>query len=171
MKPQNGFNKKQKEEIEKIVRNEINTALKKFSNRGKQIENDVKNAVYSILDEQNEKMIDDIMKIQNKIDEKEVKKSIFAFGMKYLLHIFCIIAWITLILVLIAIIQLCYTTSLFLENPIGATILCIVYFFSIVILFIFHISIKKMNKSDSYNSLMFIITIIAFMITIISVLQ
>ena len=108
---------------------------------------------------------------ENKIDEKEVKKSKFAFGMKYLLHMFCIMAWITLILVLIAIIKLCYTTSLFWENPIEATILCIVYFSSIVILFIFHISIKKMNKSDSYNSLMFIITMIAFMITIISVLQ
>lgn len=171
MKLKNGFNKKQKEEIQKIVRNELNTTLKKFSNRDKQIGNDVKNAIYSILDEQNEKMIDDIMKIQNKIDEKEVKKSKFAFGMKYLLHIACGIAWIILILFFTQTIYLGYTTSLFAGKIIEVIILYIIYFLSGIMLFIFHTSIKHMNKNDSYNSLMFIITMIAFIITIYSVLQ
>lgn len=171
MKPKNGFNKKQKEEIQKIVRNELNIALKKFSNRDKQIENDVKNAIYSILDEQNEKMIENIMEVQNKIDEKEVKKSKFAFGIKYLLHIVCGIAWIILVLFFTQTIYLGYTTSLFTGKIIEVIILYIIYFLSGIILFIFHTSIKHMNKSDSYNSLMFIITMIAFIITIYSVLQ
>lgn len=166
MKSSNGFNKKQKEEIREIVKREIREALRKNAKPDINVKGEVVEAIYSVLNEKNDDLIKNLIEIQDKISKEETEKSLFAYNMKWILHGICYLAWGILVLFVVATVYLCFAESALFENPIGVLLLFIVEALMAVILFIFHKSIKHMNKSDSYNALMFIITMIAFIITI-----
>lgn len=166
MKTSNGFNKKQKEEIREIVKSEIREALRKNAKPDINVKKEVKETIYSILDEKNDELIKNLSEIENKISQKETEKSMFAFSIKGLLYSVCVIAWFMWIVFVSATIYLCFTNSYFQENIGSVIVLFVMFFLLAVILVIFSKSIKCMNKNDSYNSLMFIITMIAFIITI-----
>ncbi|MCM1101253.1 MAG: hypothetical protein NC398_07695 [Acetatifactor muris] len=161
MKQPNGFSKRQKEEIREIVKSEIQEALRKNAKPEINVKNEAAEAIYSVLNEKNDDLI-----IEDKINKKETEKSLFAYNMKWILHSICYLAWGILILFFIATVYLCITEGALCENPVGILTIFIVEVLVSGILFIFHKSIKHMNKSDSYNALMFIITIIAFILTI-----
>ena len=166
MKSSNGFNKKQKEEIREIVKSEIKEALRKNAKPDINIKNEVTAAIYSVLNEKNENLIKNLSEIENKISQEETKKSWFASGLKSLLYVFCILAWIVWLICIIALVYLCCTEIYVQENKSSASVLFLMFALLAFILIIFSKSIKDMNKSDSYNALMFIITMIAFIITI-----
>ncbi len=92
MKTTNGFNKKQKKEIREIVKSEIREALIKNAKPDIKVKDEVVTAIYSVLNEKNDDLIKNISEIENKISQKETKKSIFAGGLKGLLYMFCILA-------------------------------------------------------------------------------
>lgn len=117
-------------------------------------------------------MIKDISEIEDKIEQEETKKSMFAFSIKGLLYVFCGVAWLVWFAFLVAMIYLCLANTLyFQENTLSIFMLSFMFILLLVILVIFSKSIKYMNKNDSYNSLMFILTIIAFIITIYTTLK
>lgn len=168
MKPSNGFNKKQKEEIREIVKSEIGEALRKKSKSDPKVKDEVEKAIYSVLNEKDDNLIKNLIEIENKISMEETEKSLFAGSMKYFLYALCLLAFGFVVLLLIATVYLCITDSSVLADIFSVILVSIIYIMAIIILIIFHKSIKRMNKNDSYNSLMFIITIIAFIITILS---
>lgn len=170
MRPSNGFNKKQKEEIREIVKSEIREALKKNA-KPDVVKNEVTTAIYSVLNEKNEDLIKNLSEIENKISQKETEKSLFASNMKGLLHVVCFLAWFFWVLFFGVTVYLCFTNRDFTKQIFSVILLFILDISIAVILFIFHKSIKYMNKNDSYNALMFIITVIAFIITILSILH
>lgn len=171
MNPSNRFNKKQKEEIRQIVKSEIREALRKNTKPEINVKNEVEGAIYSILNEKNDDLIKNISEIEDKIGQKETEKSLFAFSIKGLLYGVCVLAWFVWSGFVVATIYLCFTNSYFQENIGSVIVLFIMFFLLVVILVIFSKSIKYMNKNDSYNSLMFIITMIAFIITIFTSLR
>lgn len=171
MKPSNGFNKKQKEEIREIVKSEIREALRKNAKPDINVKDEVVEAIYSILNEKDDHLIKNISEIEDKISQEETEKSLFAFSMKGLLYGVCILAWTFLIMFVGAAVYLCFTNSDFQNNIFPVIVLFLMFFLLVVILVIFHKSIKYMNKSDSYNSFMFILTMIAFIITIFTTLK
>lgn len=171
MKQSNGFNKKQKEEIREIVKSEIREAIRKNTKPEINVKKEVTEAIYSVLDQKNEGLIKNLSEIEDKISQQETEKSMFAFSIKGLLYVVNVLAWILWCVFVGAMIYLSITNSYFQENIIGVMVLLILFFLLACILFIFSKSIKNMNKSDSYNSFMFIITMIAFIITIWTVIS
>lgn len=171
MKQSNGFNKKQKEEIREIVKSEIREAIRKNTKPEINVKKEFTEAIYSVLDEKNEGLIKNLSEIENKISQQETEKSIFAFSIKGLLYVVNALAWFLWCVFAGAMIYLSITNSYFQENISGVMVLLILFFLLACILFIFSKSIKNMNKSDSYNSFMFIITMIAFIITIWTVIS
>ena len=170
MKSFNGFNKKQKEEIREIVKSEIREALRKNAKPDINVKDEVVEAIYSVLNEKNEDLIKNIIEIEDKISKEETEKSLFAYSMKWLLYGVCVVACIFGVMSVGATVYLCFTSD-FQKNIFPVIALFLIYFLLAVILVIFFKSIKYMNKNDSYNSFMFIITMIAFMITIFTTLK
>jgi len=166
MKSSNGFNKKQKEEIREIVKHEIREALRKNAKPDINVKDEVTEAIYSVLNEKNDDLIKNISEIEDRISRKETEKSLFASGLKGLLYVFCILAWFFLLICVVALVYLCCTEIYVQENIASVIVLLLMFFLFAFILVIFSKSIKDMNKSDSYNTLMFIVTMIAFIITI-----
>lgn len=166
MKPSNGLNKKQKEEIREIVKSEIREAIRKNTKPEINVKDEVVEAIYSVLNEKNDNLIKNLSEIGDKISQQETKKSMFAFSLKGLLYGFCVLAWMVWIVFVVATIYLCFTNSYFQENMSSVIVLFIMFLLTCIVLIIFNKSIRHMNKSDSYNSLMFIVTMIAFIITI-----
>lgn len=171
MKSSNGFNKKQKEEIRDIVKTEIREALRKNAKPDVDVKNEVTEAIYSVLNEKNDDLIKNILEIEDRISQEETEKSMFAYSMKGLLYVVCVIVWLVWIVFVLATIYLCFTNSYFQENLKSVIMLFLIYFLLGVILVVFSKSIKYMNKNDSYNSFMFIVTMIAFIITIFTTIK
>lgn len=171
MKYSNGFNKKQKEEIREIIRYEIREALRRNAKPDIKVKDEVREAIYSILNDKNDNLIKNLIEIEDKISKEETNKSLFAYSMKWLLYGVCVLACIFWIIFVGATVYLCFTNSDFQTNIFPVIALFLIYFLLAVILVIFFKSIKYMNKSDSYNSFMFIITMIAFVITIFTTLK
>lgn len=119
----------------------------------------------------NDDLIKNLSDIENKISQKETEKSFFAFSIKGLLYGVCVLAWFLWSVFVGATIYLCFTNRYFQENVISVIVLFLMYFLLVVILVVFSKSIKYMNKNDSYNSLMFIVTMIAFIITIFTTIK
>lgn len=171
MKLSNGFNKKQKEEIREIVKSEIKEAIRKNTKPEINVKKEVVGAIYSILNEKNEDLIKNLLEIGDKIEQEETEKSIFASGMKGLLYVVCGIAWILFAGMVFGTIYLFWYKKEPIINLEQGIVFALLYLSTGLILFIFHNSIKKMNKSDLYNSFMFIITMIAFIITVWTVIS
>lgn len=171
MKASNGLNKKQKEEIREIVKNEIREALRKNAKPDINVKQEVMEAIYSVLNEKNDDLIKNISEIEDRISQEETNKSMFAYSMKGLLYVVCVIAWLVWIVFVLATIYLYFTNSYFQENLNSVIMLFLIYFLLGVILVVFSKSIKYMNKNDSYNSFMFIVTMIAFIITIFTTIK
>lgn len=171
MKTSNGFNKKQKEEIREIVKSELRDALRKNAKPNINVKNEVKEAIYSVLDEKNDDLTKNILEIENKISKEETEKSLFAYSLKGLLYVVCVFSWIFFAILVGVTVYLCFTNSDFQNNKLSVLMLYLMYFLLAVILAAFHKSIKYMNKNDSYNSFMFIVTMIAFIITIFTTLK
>lgn len=171
MKSSNGFNKKQKEEIREIVKREIKEALRKNAKPDINVKDEVTEAIYSVLNEKNDDLIKNLSEIEDRISQEETKKSMLAYSMKWLLRVVCALAWAVWGMVFGATIYLCFTNSYVQENIGAIMVLFIIFLLLACILFIFSKSIKNMNKSDSYNSFMFIITMIAFIITVWTVIS
>lgn len=171
MKASNGLNKKQKEEIREIVKNEIREALRKNAKPDINVKQEVMEAIYSVLNEKNDDLIKNISEIEDRISQEETNRSMLAYGMKGLLYVVCIIVWLVWIVFVLATIYLCFTNSYFQENLNSVIMLFLIYFLLGVILVVFSKSIKYMNKNDSYNSFMFIVTMIAFIITIFTTIK
>ncbi len=171
MKPSNGFNKKQKEEIREIVKSEIREALKKNAKPDVNVKDEVTEAIYFILNEKNDSLIKNLSEIEDKINKEETEKSLFAYSLKGLLYVVCVFSWIFFAILVGATVYLCFTNSDFQNNKLSVLMLYLMYFLLAVILVAFHKSIKYMNKNDSYNSFMFIVTMIAFIITIFTTLK
>lgn len=171
MKSSNGLNKKQKEEIREIVKSEIREALKKNTKPDVDVKKEVTEAIYSVLNEKNDNLIKNLSEIEDKISQEETRKSLFAFSIKWLLYTSCVIAWLFLVMFVAATIYLCFTNGYFQENIISVILLFLMYILLVVILVVFSKSIKYMNKNDSYNSFMFIVTMIAFIITIFTTIK
>lgn len=94
MKPSNGFNKKQKEEIREIVKSEIREALKKNAKPDVNVKDEVTEAIYFILNEKNDSLIKNLSEIEDKINKEETEKSLFAYSLKGLLYVVCVFSWI-----------------------------------------------------------------------------
>lgn len=171
MKASNGLNKKQKEEIREIVKNEIREALRKNAKPDINVKQEVMEAIYSVLNEKNDDLIKNISEIEDRISQEETNRSMFAYSMKGLLYVVCVIAWLVWIVFVLATIYLYFTNSYFQENLNSVIMLFLIYFLLGVILVVFSKSIKYMNKNDSYNSFMFIVTMIAFIITIFTTIK
>lgn len=171
MKPSNGFNKKQKEEIREIVRSEIKEALRKNAKPEADVKSEVIEAIYSVLKEKNGELIKNLSEIEDMIEQAETKKSMFAANMKWLLYTVCFIAWLLFCGMILGTVYLCWYKQEIIINLGQGVEIFLMYLFTGLILFIFHKSIKKMNKSDLYNSFMFIITMIAFIITVWTVIN
>lgn len=171
MKPSNGFNKKQKEEIREIVKSEIREALRKNAKPDINVKDEVKEAIYSVLNEKNDNLIKDISEIKDKIDKEETDKSLFAHNIKWMLYTVCFIAWMLFSGMVLSTVYLCwYKKELIISSWQGVE-LVLLYLFTGLMLFIFNKSVKKMNKGDLYNSFMFIVTMIAFIITVWTVIN
>lgn len=166
MKTSNGFNKKQKEEIREIVKSEIREALRKNAKPDIKVKDEVIEAIYSVLNEKNDDLIKNLMEIEDKISKEETEKSSFAANIKWFLYGICLLAWLFWILFFVAAVYTGATDDIFSSDIFSAILFFLIYILMGSILFIFSKSIKHMNKNDSYNSLMFIITIIAFILTI-----
>lgn len=171
MKQSNGLNKKQKEEIREIVKNEIREALKKNAKPDINVKQEVMEAIYSVLNEKNDDLIKNISEIEDRISQEETNKSMFASNMKWLLYGGCFIAWFLLGGMILGTVYLCCCKKEIIINLWQGIAFFALYLAMGIILLIFHKSIKKMNKSDSYNSFMFIITMIAFIITVWTVIR
>lgn len=171
MKSSNGFNKKQKEEIREIVKREIREALRKNAKPDINVKNEVTEAIYLVLNEKNDDLIKNLLEIENKISQEETEKSLFACSIKGLLYGGCILAWVFWVLFFGAMIYLGFADNYFVENTFLMIIFSIMFFLFAIILIIFSKTIKYMNKSDTYNYFMFIITMIAFIITIFTTIK
>ena len=171
MKASNGLNKKQKEEIREIVKNEIREALRKNAKPDINVKQEVMEAIYSVLNEKNDDLIKNLSEIEDRISQEETKKSLFAANMKWLLYTVCFIAWLLFIGMVLGTAYLCWYKKEIIINLWQGIELVLLYLFTGLILFVFNKSIKKMNKSDLYNSFMFIVTMIAFIITVWTVIS
>lgn len=171
MKSSNGFNKKQKEEIRDIVKTEIREALRKNAKPDVDVKNEVTEAIYSVLNEKNDDLIKNILEIEDRISQEETEKSMFAYSMKGLLYVVCVITWLLFIGMVLGTAYLCRYKKEFIISFWQGVELVLLYLFTGLILFVFNKSIKKMNKSDLYNSFMFIVTMIAFIITVWTVIS
>ncbi len=166
MRLSNGFNKKQKEEIRKIIRSEVRKELRK--NSGKDIKEEIIAAVDTVLNEKNEDLVKSLLEIRNKIDKEETEKSFLAANIKNLLHVLCIGMWIILTLLFGIIIYLNFVNGKLLNNAYSVIIFFVVYILLTIVIFVLYNQIKQMNKNDSYNAVMFSISIISLILTIIS---
>lgn len=166
MKYSNGFNKKQKEEIREIIRYEIREALRRNAKPDIKVKDEVREAIYSILNDKNDNLIKNLIEIEDKINKEETEKSMFAANIKWLLYVICLLAWFFWIIFFVAAVYTGMTDDIFSNDIFSAICFFLIYILFGFILFIFGKSIKHMNKNDSYNSLMFIITMVAFILTI-----
>ena len=166
MKSSNGFNKKQKQEIREIVKSEISDTIRKNANPDIKVKDETIEAINSVLNEKNDDLIKNLLEIENKISQEETKNSSLAANMKGLLYAVCIVAWILLVLIVVATVYVCFNNGSVINNLYSMFVLFIVYFLLAFSLFIFSKSLKRMSKNDLYNSFMFIITMISFIITI-----
>lgn len=81
------------------------------------------------------------------------------------------LVWLFEVMLVAATIYFCFTNGYFQENILPVIQLFLIDFLLAVILVVFHKSIKCMNKNDTYNFFMFIVTMIAFIITIFTTLR
>ncbi|MCI9105737.1 MAG: hypothetical protein HFG57_07230 [Lachnospiraceae bacterium] len=170
MKSSNGFNKKQKQEIREIVKSEISNTIRKNANPDLKVKDETIEAINSVLNEKNDDLIKNLLEIENKIIQEETKNSSFAANIKGGLYVFCYIAWTLWVLIVVATVYVCYNNGSVINNFYSMIVLFIVYFLLALFLFIFSKSLKRMSKNDLYNSFMFIITMISFIITISTVI-
>lgn len=165
MRVSNGFNKKQKEEIREIVKVEIQEALRKNANSKANTKDEVIEAINTILQEKNDTFIKNLAEIEERINMVETEKSLFAANMRYGLKVLCVGGTLFLsFLVLCSIYMFC--CGMMPINPWNIFVLTLIFGSSGFIMFTFFQSIKTMTKSDLYNTVMFIVTMISFVITI-----
>lgn len=167
MKPSNGFNKKQKEEIREIVKSEIREALRKNAKPEVNVKDEVVEAIYSVLNEKNDNLIKNLSEIEDKISKEETEKSWFAGFIKFLLRILCYILWLAFGVIIIFLLYICIRYHYDDGDYVDYRVAIEAYLFIVgLIILHFHNSINEMRKNDLYNSFMFIITMISFIITV-----